>query len=54
MLGALTLNGGKIDTNSQTVTLDTASTVTGTALEKTGAGTLNLKGTQSYNTSLHK
>ena len=43
-----TLAGGRIETNGQTVTLDTASTVAGTALEKTGAGTLNLKGTQTY------
>jgi autotransporter-associated beta strand protein len=48
---AITLGtgGGKIDTNAQTVTLDTSSTITGTALEKTGAGILNLKGTETYN-----
>ena len=40
--------GGKIDTNGNTVTLDTGSTVTGTTLEKTGTGTLNLKGSQTY------
>ena len=38
--------GGKIDTNSQTVTL---STVTGTMLTKLGIGTLNLSGAQTYN-----
>ena len=43
-----TLAGGNIDTNGQTVTLDTGSTVTGTALEKTGAGTLAIKGVQTY------
>ena len=40
--------GGKIDTNGNTLTLDTGSTVTGTALEKTGAGVLNIKGVQTY------
>lgn len=44
----LGLGGGKIDTNGQTVLLDTAGIVTGTALEKTGAGTLDLKATQTY------
>ena len=40
--------GGKIDTNGNTLTLDNGSTVTGTALEKTGAGTLAIKGVQTY------
>lgn len=43
-----TVAGGKIDTNGNTVTLDTASTVVGTALEKVGTGTLNIRGNQSY------
>ena len=43
-----TVAGGKIDTNGQTVILDTGGTVTGTALEKTGAGTLNISATQTY------
>ena len=40
--------GGKIDTNGNTVTLAAGSTVTGSTLTKTGAGTLNLAGMQTY------
>ena len=40
--------GGRIDTNGQTVTLNTASTVTGTSLTEAGSGVLNLKGAQTY------
>ena len=43
-------SGGKIDTNGQIVNLNAGSTVTGTALEKLGTGTLNLAGTQTYST----
>ena len=39
-----------IDTNGNTVNLNAGSTVTGTTLTKTGAGTLNLAGTQTYAT----
>lgn len=44
----LGVGGGRIDTNGQIVTLDTAGTVTGTALAKTGSGTLHIKGVQAY------
>ena len=40
--------GGQIDTNGQTVTLAAGSSVSGTALTKTGNGTLTLAGTQTY------
>ena len=42
--------GGTIDTNSNAVTLAAGSTVTGTAVTKTGLGTLTLAGTQTYAT----
>ena len=42
--------GGTIDTNGNAVTLDAGSTVTGTTLTKSGAGTLTLEGTQTYAT----
>ena len=47
----LGVGGGTIDTNGNTVTLDTGSSVTGAAtvaLTHTGAGNLDIKGTQSY------
>ena len=46
----LGMGGGVIDTNGQTVNLDSGSTLTGTSLTKTGGGMLNLGGTQTYDT----
>lgn len=43
--------GGRIDTNGQVITLDTASTLAGTSLTEAdtlGGGVLNIKGTQTY------
>ncbi len=40
--------GGKIDTAGLTVTLNASSSLAGTSLEKTGAGVLNISGTQTY------
>ena len=42
--------GGVIDTDSNAVTLGSTSSVTGTALTKTGIGALTLAGTQTYAT----
>ena len=44
--------GGQIDANGNTVTLDTLSTLTGTALttdDTAGGGVVNIKGAQTYN-----
>ncbi len=46
----LGVGGGKIDTNGSTVNLNAGSTVTGSSLEKIGAGTLRIDGTQTYST----
>ena len=43
-------SGTIIDTNGNTILLDSSSTVTGTVLTKTGAGVLTLAGTQTYAT----
>ena len=42
--------GGSIDTNGNAVTFGAGSTVTGTALTKSGNGALTLAGTQTYST----
>ena len=43
-------NGGRIDTDGNTVTFGVGSIVTGTTLTKVGAGKLTLAGTQTYAT----
>ena len=45
---SLGAGGGTIDTNGNAVTLDAGSSVTGSFLTKTGAGTLTLNGVNTY------